>query len=670
MFHEALSLAVTQREKYEVLLHLIDFHQAAGKDIQAVRIARELALSNPTHFLRLEDGRNIRADIWLQNRIGDIRSKSPDEERIVEMFEADLARAGYESSLNQILHVYRELPECGKVYLRVAKQLVQDGNWQQAELLLLSQADSLHANIALLARKQLVQLYDELGLKDDVAYQIKVLVNLYGSDSLGTELQSYRPMPSPKKVDSQPRPAARAKISFSNSYLQVASSHLPLSGLASPFARQTSIRMTNNSTMFVGKEWQWSLTTPYTRRVATSSPWRQRPFYGYSSQIGLKAVGHLIVGAFSQSLKAVSPLKRQVIWEHKNDWRAQARSTAQPSRFNVYADPNGSVRIQRLESQYSQDYCFLIGASAEAVLLFDSGDLVALEPASGAVMWHRPVESAKLQILSLAGGHLLATQEDKETHIYRLRDGKLIGMTSPASREDGVSYQGLFVTVNKKTGELNCMSKIDQRVIWKKKLRKNTTFFRVKVAELGIIQDDGSLEIVSIDTGVKLFESKFPVKEGLPFGQSFGWMTPSRLFLLLPTQRYQGIDAVAQLQLLNRIPSQRNRLTAYGTLHCFENGGGQAWKRDFNKHELFRSYSSGPQVFIATQKKQRQEKQDKVTRTLEDVDLEVIDIHTGKTIATEAFKNPGYIYQIHVLDKKKIALRSNRGTIQIEVEEE
>ena len=55
---------------------------------------------------------------------------------------------------------------------------------------------------------------------------------------------------------------------------------------------------------------------------------------------------------------------------------------------------------------------------------------------------------------------------------------------------------------------------------------------------------------------------------------------------------------------------------------------------------------------------------------VEDVDLEVIDIHTGKTIATEAFKNPGYIYQIHVLDKKKIALRSNRGTIQIEVEEE
>ncbi|MDP6502904.1 MAG: PQQ-binding-like beta-propeller repeat protein, partial [Planctomycetota bacterium] len=64
VFQEALSLALTQREKYEVLLHLIDFHQAAGKGVQAVRIARELALSNPNHFVVLKDGRNIRADVW------------------------------------------------------------------------------------------------------------------------------------------------------------------------------------------------------------------------------------------------------------------------------------------------------------------------------------------------------------------------------------------------------------------------------------------------------------------------------------------------------------------------------------------------------------------------------------------------------------------------------
>jgi hypothetical protein len=112
-------------------------------------------------------------------------------------------------------------------------------------------------------------------------------------------------------------------------------------------------------------------------------------------------------------------------------------------------------------------------------------------------------------------------------------------------------------------------------------------------------------------------------------------------------------------------------MTAYGTLHCFENGGGHAWKREFNKHELFRSYSSGPGVFLAVKRNRRKEIKANVNRTVEDVDLEVIDVHTGKTIASKEFKNPGYIYQIQVMDKNRIALRcSNRGTIQIEVEAE
>ncbi|MDA1140053.1 MAG: PQQ-binding-like beta-propeller repeat protein [Planctomycetota bacterium] len=673
VFQEALSLALTQREKYEVLLHLIDFHQAEGKGVQAVQIARELALSNPTHFISLEDGRNIRADIWLQNKIGEIGSKSPDRQQIVEMFEEDLIRAGKEtSSLNQILRIYRELPDCGKVYLLLAEQLLEAGEWQQAELLLLSQAESNVSSIAPQARRHLIRLYHELGLKEALAYEIGVFKNLNGNESLGADIQSFLPETSPEKDNSMPRPVVHGKIIFNSSYLQATSYHLSLPGLTNPFARQTSIHMTSNSTQFVGNGWQWSLVIPYTGRVAASSPWRQRPFYGYSSQTGLTAVGHMIIGPFSQSLKAVSPLMRQVVWEHEDDWRAQVRSTAQPSRFNVHADSNGSVSIQRLDSQYYQDYCFLVGASAQAVLLFDSGDLVALEPATGAVMWHQPVQSAKLQVLSLAGDYLLAKLDDKDVQIYRLRDGQLIGRRAPTSQEDGFSYQGSLITIHKETGtpELRCTSLIDRRVIWSKTLQKNTTFFRVNVAELGIIQDNGSLEIVSIDSGVKLFESRFPVQDGLPFGQSFGWMTPSRLFLLLPKERYQGIDAASQLKLLNRVSSQRDRLTAYGTLHCFEDGGEQLWKREFNKHELFRSYSSGPPIFLATKRDQRQEKEGNITRSVEDVDLEVIDIHTGKTIAKEAFKNPGYIYQVQVMDEKNIVMRSNRGTIQIEVEEE
>jgi outer membrane protein assembly factor BamB/tetratricopeptide (TPR) repeat protein len=688
---EAKALAANREERCLVLERLMGHYQDSGQMPEAVKTAMEMAELVGDGMVDVDDGTELRtrADRWLAGRIPDIwRSAGKDHaERLAAEFKAETDKLSLddEKAVRSFLKVYGELPDSATLWLKLAEKLAQGDRWHEAENIYLRFTKDEKPEVAASALWGMAQLSHLLGIDEDADYFVRVLQARHGNvalpdgqtvaaatEQLRKELRLVgQGAPSPAL-----RPVKKVEITVSNAAPNVYHYPLMTDGAWLPYYRTTQFANDRGVAIKVlSSHGDWDIPLPPQQYV---QPWqmfgmqRIMAFSGYHAQ-SVFAVGHQAYFAMNMQLFAALPVKRRVLWRRcmESDWRAGAGPIMGAGQWsNAYYQPGGIIRVQRGQfNMYQQRYCMLMGATPRCLLFYDSNEFVALDPVANEPTWRRALNCPDGTEILLSESHLYEIPPDGKLRAYRLSDGRKVGEKDIGNLRSrpGLYYQGRYISAaaSGANAELTSVDPFTGRTAWSASLPAQANYFRLNDGELGVLQANGTLSLISLDSGLKTFEAKAPELGGVPTSMVYGWSTPSLMFVIVPSGRTQGAN-LQQLSNARHLQFRGNQFQVGGDIHCFDARAGKfLWKRTMaNDMMMFSSAGSECPVIPLIKQINKQVKEGQQARWIQGFELEVVEAATGRLLGQHKAEEGGHVYQM-MEEKDALILRTNTGTVAI-----
>ena len=573
------------------------------------------------------------------------------------------------------------------MWLKLALALEAGGSEMEAENVYLHLSGHSRPEVAAEAELRLARLSQLLGLPEDAAHYCRGLTLHHGGTKLAdgrsataaaAELLSKLKLPAvPERREEPPRlKVIEAKVNkkaqqISRNQIMITGSDLPYyqQAYATYDHREKSLRFTHR-----GKEWKFPLA-PYTHRHTPGKVM----FQGYHGNY-VHPVGHSFYLAYRGSLVAAWPVKQELKWTLKpqEDWRkgsAPVLPLMQVVRAN--AIPGGGVRVYSHHPNYQTTrMATLVSASPRSLLLFDTNELLAIDPITRDIIWQRTLNAPGNSELYVVGSLIYEFRQKESLRIFRLLDGKRIKEKSLPEffRQPGFFIRGDYLGVEEKEKEKKVVLKrvdpVSEKERWSVTTSSKACFYRPSTDEMGIIEPEGKLTFVSLETGKRTFEAKLPSVGGTP-SYVQGWCDSARAYLIIPKAGNAG--NMRALQLIQRAVYYHpvTRFGINGSLYCFDRQESKLlWHEKFESNNMQmivnRSGNHDSRVLVLTQP-QRKEVNVKGRKTfqMKGFKLVILDTLTGETIYEKIEESLGhYVYQMEET-QDRLKLISNAGTMEI-----
>ena len=172
-------LAQTPEQRKRFLLRISDYYLNQRQFAPVMRNIDELGRMEISGLLPVPDGSYLRvsAESWINRILSQVREKAPadqlaDIEQRVDQWQQRVLREAGDDGLRRFLQFYSDWPQADRVRIELARRLIEQGEIQQGELLLLANRDSDAAEIQAESSRLLIELWDSLGLTREAGQRL------------------------------------------------------------------------------------------------------------------------------------------------------------------------------------------------------------------------------------------------------------------------------------------------------------------------------------------------------------------------------------------------------------------------------------------------------------------------------------------------------------------
>jgi outer membrane protein assembly factor BamB len=680
---EAGALAKTEDEHRFHLLKLGQHERRIGNMSAAIKAFREYANKGGEEFMHVDDnfGLRVLSGPWLASQLRDVwLSGAPSEKQKLAKQMAIELKATPQTvvGLRKYLDTYGELPGQEEIWLQMAGMLKTGEDWTNAEMVYLRFLDSERTEVAAQCLLQLMELCKRMKLPEDevhFARQIKArFPKLKLKDGrIPAELAAASLVQTvEKKEPFMPTEAYDVKVgAFAKHARYVGRNPLPIAAHALPSFDHWQVFWNGQWKIeFEHKDKSWS--QPVEKLKHGFKP-GQAQFRGYYGNM-VFSLGHRLYTGYQGTLLCASPLQKKAIWSlsHKNDWNKEPSQIHAGQMLSTAVFPDGGIRIGGSYYNASlQRTVRLIGISPRGLLCVDTRYLVALSPDTGKPLWYRPIQAPINTHIFQDGDHICELLPTGDLNLYRLSDGTFEKRSKLKNFDssNGVLYQGKFIsgTLNGKKMQLQMIEPHSDKLIWDSELPGEGVFFRASPREIGLLNKD-SLSIISLDTGKKTLETKFPKIKNVPY-HVYAWKSGSRLLVSVPDQ-----GAMPNLNALQSLQRAMNYYisTGYavrGRLMCFDMTSSKLlWNEKYdpklNWYVMRSQYEQSPVMLMRQHVFEEKKVGGRTSRQVTGYLLRVINTHDGQTVLEHRLDKT---QAPHLITEKhgEINMRTSLGTIPL-----
>ncbi|MDP7249575.1 MAG: PQQ-binding-like beta-propeller repeat protein [Planctomycetota bacterium] len=679
---EAGTLAKSEEEQRFYLLKLGQHERRIGNMSAAIDAFRSYAKKGGEEFMLVDDNHGLRvlSGPWLAAQLRDVwLSGEPEEKKkLASQLVTELKTAPQTAEgLQKYLNTYGELPGQEENWLKLAGMWESGENWTNAEMLYLRFQNSERDEVAAECLVRLMQLSKRMNLLEDEVHFARKINERFPKLKLGdgrvpAELAAPAlARASEKKSPVKPVEAYDVKIGkFQKHSRYVGRNPLLIGTRALPsFDRWRVFWNSQWKIQFEheGKEWSQQIERVNYRHTPGKAQFRG--YYGN----WVYSLGHRLYCAYQGTLICASPLQKKSIWKrsYKDDWNKKSAQIHSGQMLSTSVFPDGGIRIGGSYYNNSlQRMVRLIGVSPRGLLCVDTRFLLALSPETGKPLWYRPIKAPTNTYIFQSGSHVCELLPTGYLNLYRLSDGTFEKRTKLKAfvSSNGMLYQGNFISgiTSGKKVKLRMLSPQSDRVVWESELPSAGTFFRASRRELGLLGKD-SLSIISLDTGKKTLEMKFPKLKGIPYNV-YAWRSGTRILMCVPDQVMPNLNA---LQTLQRAMNYHfaNGYSVRGRLMCFDTASSKLmWQEQFdqklNGYIMRSQYDESPVLVMRQHVYTEKKIKNRTSRHVTGYKVRVINKHNGKTILEHKLDRT---QSPHLLSEKpgEIKMRTSQGMIPL-----
>ena len=172
-------LARTPAQRRRFLLRSSDYHLRQRQFADVMRNVDELQRFDMNGLLPVPDGSYLRVsgESWVSRILSEVRAAAPADqlteiEQRVTLRQQEVLRQADDDGLRRFLQCYSDWPQAERVRIELARRLIEQGEIQQGELLLLANQDSSAPAIQAESARLLIELWDSLGLTREAGQRL------------------------------------------------------------------------------------------------------------------------------------------------------------------------------------------------------------------------------------------------------------------------------------------------------------------------------------------------------------------------------------------------------------------------------------------------------------------------------------------------------------------
>lgn len=639
---------LSRKSKYLLQQHDYEGLMAVAEEFKKIEVKQPLAMAGDSNHL-------VTVNSLIAGLMEKITSKADqDAQKTLDLIISNDQQIALEKdsidSLQSFLDTYGSWPQAVEVRVILAEKLIQQGQNQRAEFLLMENRSHPDTNVAGPATKQLLELWKAMGLPHEAASLLREIQEQYATTFLDSGLtgaqylnqfdrasrtwsifQSMQPLAqSVSHVSIQQSDLGDPVPEIKNTYKNYERKFLPPPDISHLLLKKGAILNVINK--HVGQN---------IGKIEVSD----RISYPYHSQN--TRVGHFIPLGSRRKIHGVSLLQLQ-------------DQISKPLWTTEFNDLNSSQSL------------FYVGPSGPRVCIFQwDKRLIGLDPATGKVLWERKNIPSKSGFLSDSSKGLIGDQKAvvafninrTNYDVYSSITGELIrkGELDLNSRSRHVFGRKLFYQTTSTTEKrVRLWDPLTDSFLLDEPISNSGLSTQVSPTELAILLPSNRVRVLNVNTGETIIETTIPDEYTRTLNKFIGFSDGNRYYFnfsyTTPRRRSPLHDFFVSDSFLNVVHVDND-------LICIDKKTGKMlWNRNLPKRSWVNT-SQYQLPFLIFMSKIRTESKTRSYSLL----FEIIDAQTGNTIGLKDNIIKDTILHMHIDPQfKKLILQGMKSAIEID----
>ena len=544
--------ALENRFKYLRLMAL--GLQAAGERDEAFTIYLQFITPDleQREMERVEGGWQVQRSRWVRGQLNDLWNEAaPDQRKQVdrEIMErlTQFRKEEKPDMLRKFLDWFGNHPAADEVRGELARHLITQRKWLEAELLLYKLEHSANPEVSRAAVAQLAMLlvdsgkppiatmyYRRLGgpLADEVCWQGKtgkqLLAQLAPNSAVMKQLNFKSPWPEGKvESDSDNRNTGRHQYQYP----------VRMVGDTTPFFSERSLVIDQSQINLIGRD----ELGVQEFRVALQSSVRQPNFNPMANSA--KAHAHLLVVTRGSHVFAIDTLgsgdgQPRLLWEQS--LTEDIPGVAQGVNFGRRVMQGGKWRMVATDT-FGQ-LIGSVGPTTEQFVVYQRRrKLVAVDPLSGKEIWVQNDVAPGCELFGDDEVVVAIVPDSTEAEIFRAVDGKRLGKRTVPRQEQRLSSLGRMILSWNTRGNQQVLELHDpwkDTLVWQSSFATGSQYAMVNTEDIGIVDPKGAFTVINIRDGSKLLESSIMPEPKM--NEMYLLRSPDRYLLITSSPWQQG----------------------------------------------------------------------------------------------------------------------------------
>lgn len=629
------------QEDYQGLMQI-------AEDFKKIEVNQPLAMAGDTHHLV-----TVQSLIaGLMQRISD-KADQNDQATLNSIINTDQQTALQDTSpaeLQAFLDTYGSWSQAVEVRSLLAKKLVQTGQVQQAEFLLMQNHAHDDPQIAAEAARQLLELWQSVGLPHETATLLNELNDKYADVKLenglsGTEYVQQFDRGSAAWTIFQAMQPIQQEVTHVN--IRQSDSGAPAPEIAATYRNyeRKFLPPPEISQLLLKSGSLLNVIDRHAGQTIGEIKVSDRISYPYHSRN--TRVGHFIPLGSSRKIHGVSLLQLQ-------------DEVSSPLWTTEFDDLNNSQSL------------FYVGPAGPRVCVFQwDNRLFGLNPANGKILWERKNIPSKSGFLSDSSKGLIGDQEAivafsinrTNYDVYSAITGELIrqGELELNSRARHVFGRKLFYETTSTTEKrVRLWDPLSDRLLLDEPVSSSGFSTQISDTELAILLPPNRLRVLNVETGETLIETVIPAEYLKSLNKFIGFSDHGRYYFnfsyTTPRRRPPQNDFYVSDSFLNVVHIDNDLMS------IDKQSGKILWSRNLPKRSWIDT-SQYQLPFLIFMSKIRTESRTRSYSFL----FEILDAKTGKTIGFKENILKDTILQMHIDPRfKKIILQGMHSAVELD----